>query len=315
MSDGIVFEEAAKEFFGNLLERVGYTVTAKRRQKAGTQNGFDLFLKIIDNTGEKELHFECKDYSSDLQWKDFQTKILQLHAMKMYKPDCFIGLSPKSDVTNINHHEVRDLENMVGFPIEIWSPETFIKEIFALDKDIFKTIYNEECTLQIDEEKVLTRTKVCIDTILRRKLLMKIAKRIVIEDSKKDPKEDALLKTNLDKKLMAIMGEDDPLRKEYHKLRCDYKICLEDLQDKDNDLRTRILEWQRDIRLMAFRLTKKFKEGDGYRPIDFFNDFLEEAKKMLLMYLEQEKCSTEVERLLHGVVFELAAECPLDWRK
>jgi len=86
------------------------------------------------------------------------------------------------------------------------------------------------------------------------------------------------------------------------------------LQDIDNNLRLNILNWQNDLRSVAKRLTKKF-QLKGYSTEDFFFEFFEVADQRLMHFLQNEHYSGQIDKLLNGIVFELAAECPLDWRK
>ena len=119
----------------------------------------------------------------------------------------------------------------------------------------------------------------------------------------------------MDRKLNAVFEIDDPDRIQYHQYRCDYKVYLESLTDINNTLRNKILNWQDNLRIKASRLTKKFESDENYTPTKFFHDFFDIADKELLTFYNVEKLDGYNEKLLHGVIFELAAECPLDWRK
>ncbi len=54
---------------------------------------------------------------------------------------------------------------------------------------------------------------------------------------------------------------------------------------------------------------------DQYTPAHFFHDFFEIAEIEILTFYKDFELKGDKEKLLHGVVFELAAKCPLDWRK
>jgi hypothetical protein len=161
----------------------------------------------------------------------------------------------------------------------------------------------------------LNRFKAYVGCIIKEKQILKYANRIEVKDSITKPNEDESFLTNLDKKLNEIIDKTDPEREAYHKLRCDYKVYLEELTDVNNPLRLRIINWQDNLRIKAKRLTKKFLNDDTYTPTKFFHDFFEVAEKDLCEFYSAEKLGGDKEKILNGVVFELAAECPLDWRK
>ena len=69
------------------------------------------------------------------------------------------------------------------------------------------------------------------------------------------------------------------------------------------------------MRLKADRLTKKFNIDETYSSANFFHDFFNEAEQEILTFYKDFELKGDKEKLLHGVVMELAAQCPLDWRK
>ena len=101
----------------------------------------------------------------------------------------------------------------------------------------------------------------------------------------------------------------------YHQLRVNYKVFLEDLIDVNNDLRIKIQKWQDDMRHRARRLTRKFNIDESYNSTQFFEDFFDDAEKQLLKFYSENELKEDEEKLLNGIVFELAAECPLNWSK
>lgn len=121
------------------------------------------------------------------------------------------------------------------------------------------------------------------------------------------------MRTTLDEKLNSLPISDE-LRMYYHQLRCDYKVSLEKLQDVNSQLRQEIIRWQTNLRVKAFRLTTKFNDpAGGYTPLKFFHEFNELAEKDILRFMNEEGITGDSEKLLNGVIFELAAECPLRW--
>lgn len=310
---GDKFETLTRDFVSNLFSELGYTVLRVRKQKSGTQYGFDVLVEFLDDLDmERGFYFECKDYSSDIEWKEFQDKVMQIDA-SAYDPTAFIGLSPKADLSNVNHHTLENLEKKVKFPINIWSPETDIEKYFALYEEIYSKIYVGKNKISIDREKILKKIKAIFEYLISQKTILNCVKKITIKDSEKKPVESEKFITNLDKKLDAVLEPGDPDRIMYHKFRCDYKIYLEELEDVDNALRNSIIEWQNNLRIKAYRLTKKYNDLGG-DPKTFFHEFFEIASTSMNTFLanNEYKCDAD-EKLLHGVIFELAAECPLNW--
>lgn len=315
VAKGSDFEKATQDFFEKIFKEMGFQVLSVRRQWSGTQNGFDIRINFLDSDEfERALFFECKDYDTALDWGHILEKIIELDAAN-YQVDGFIALSPKMDLSNINDNIAPKLNSKFKFPIRYLTPESHIKELFSIEKEIYKKIYGNSPTGTIDRKSILDRFKIYIGSILKEKQLLKFANRIEVKDSTKKPAEDGSFITNLDKKLNEVLDDNDPDREEYHKLRCDYKVYLEELTDVNNQLRLKIINWQDNLRIKAKRLTKKFSQDDTYTPTKFYNDFFEVAEKDLYEFYSAEKLDGDKEKILNGVVFELAAECPLDWRK
>ena len=89
MAKGTDFEIKTCEFLKALFEELGFHVIEARREKSGTQNGFDILIKFFDEYDrERNFHFECKDYETPLNWDKISIKILELSAMS-YKVDGF----------------------------------------------------------------------------------------------------------------------------------------------------------------------------------------------------------------------------------
>lgn len=312
MAKGTDFEIKTCDFLKALFEELGFHVIEARRQITGTQNGFDILIKFFDEYDrERNFHFECKDYETALNWEKISIKILELSATG-YEVDCFFAISPKIDITNIHHHLANDLPNKVNFPIKHWTPETCIKEYFALDPEIYKKIYGEDSP-DIDKERTKQKIRTVIKNILAQKDTLKFTGTIEIKEADREPDEDAELKTTLDRKLNSVLGVDDPLRESYHQMRCNYKIYLEDLHDINNQLRSQIINWQENMRIKAVRLTKKFQSEPDYSAVKFFYDFFEIAEKSMLTFMADYQLRGDDEKLLNGLIFELAAECKLNW--
>ncbi|PIF34532.1 hypothetical protein CLU81_5187 [Flavobacterium sp. 9] len=314
---GSDFEKIIKPFFQEIFEEMGYIVFQVRQQTAGTQDGFDISVLFLDFCGlEREMFFECKYYtSSALQWSDIFNKQLQLKASS-HKPCAFICLSPLKDLSNIDHNLQANIVKNFKYPVDFWTPDKKIETLFALNIEVYKKVYDvAKCNISFDRDKELRKYRAKIDLMIQQKDLLQYSDLIKIEDVAIDPIEDINLKTAMDEKLNAILSVEDPKRIEFHRLRANYKVFLESLVDLNPELRDNILRWESNLRLKASRLTDKFNIDSSYSTELFFHDFFEEAEKDMLTFYSDFNLKGDREKLLNGVVFELAAQCPLDWRK
>lgn len=314
---GADFEQLVKPFFKTLFDDMGFTVIQVRKQGSGTQNGFDVSVLFLDdNEQEREIFIECKYYkTAALEWSEIFNKQVQLEASN-HKPTAFIALSPLRNLSNIDHNIQAKAVKMFKCPVEFWTPDKDIEQMFALDKNLYKKVFDkDECEIVIEKAKEIKRLKAMINLLIQKKEALEYANIIKIADSTTTPVENENLTTTLDEKLNSIFSPDDPNRISYHKTRADYKVYLESLVDVNSDLRQSILNWQENMRLKAARLTNNFSFDPTYTPQKFFHDFFNEAEKEILSFYKDFELKGDKEKLLHGVVFELAAECPLDWRK
>lgn len=314
---GSDFEKLVQPFFKRIFEEMGFLVIQVRKQDSGTQNGFDISVSFFDdNEQEREFFIECKYYTiAQLEWSEIFNKQLQLEASS-HKPTAFIALSPLRNLSNIDHNVQASVINKFKYPVDFWTPDKDVKKLFALDEDIYKKVFDvTKCDEIVDRETELKRIKAMIVNLIQKKDALKYAALITIPDTDKSPEEDANLKTTLDTKLNSILAEDDENRIEYHRIRANYKVYLEDLNDLNPTLRSNILNWESNLRLKASRLTGKFNIDETYTPERFFYDFFDEAEKEILTFYKDFELKGDKDKLLHGVVFELAAQCPLDWRR
>jgi hypothetical protein len=75
------FENLTREFLAKLFENMGFQVLKNRKQWAGTQYGFDIRVNFLDDDEfEREILFECKDYSDSVEWAKLIDKLIQVHA-------------------------------------------------------------------------------------------------------------------------------------------------------------------------------------------------------------------------------------------
>lgn len=314
---GADFEKLVEPYFRTLFSKMGFVVIQVRRQGSGTQNGFDISVLFIDeNDKEREIFIECKYYTTaQLNWSDIFNKQLQLEASNQ-TASAFILLSPLRNLSNIDHDLQAKAIKLFKLPVEFWTPDKQVETLFAFDEELYKKVFDKPTfDLIIDKDKELESLKIKINLLLHKKDSLKYLDTIRIMDTVKEPEEDINLKTNLDEKLNSILDDDDDIRIEYHKVRANYKVYLESLQDVNTELRNNLLLWESDLRLKADRLTRKFKIDITYTPEKFFHDFFDEAEREMLTFCKDFELKGDKQKLLNGVVFELAAQCPLDWRR
>lgn len=314
---GSDFEKIVQPFFKEIFEKMGFLVIQVRKQNSGDQNGFDISVLFFDtNDQEREVFIECKYYTTaKLEWSEILNKQMQLESSS-YKPTAFILLSPLRDLSNIDHNIQARAVSMFKYPVDFWTPDKDVHKLFALNKEVYKKVYDKKsCDVVINESDELQRIKAIICNLIQKKDALQYSDLIRIENTVNEPIEDSTYRTNLDDKLNSVLKEDDENRILYHRIRANYKVYLESLVDLNSDLRINILNWESNLRLKASRLTNKFNLDENYSPQEFFHDFFDEAEREILTFYKDFDLKGDKEKLLHGVVFELAAQCPLDWRK
>ena len=314
---GSDFEKLVKPFFKNIFEEMGFLVIQVRKQDSGDQSGFDISILFLDDEEhEREFFIECKYYTTaKLNWADIFNKQLQL-AASSHNPSAFIALSPLRDLSNIDHNIQSRVIRQFKYPVDFWTPDKDIEKLFALNTEVYKKVFDKtSCDISFDRENEIRRIKAIINNLIQKKEALRFADIISIKDTETDPIEDTELKTTLDEKLNSVLCEDDEHRVRYHRIRANYKVFIDSLTDLNPSLRSNILNWECNLRLKADRLTSNFKIDDTYTPHKFFHDFFIEAEKEILTFYKDFELKGDKEKLLHGVVFELAAQCPLDWRK
>lgn len=314
---GSDFEKLVKPFFKKIFEEMGFLVLQVRKQDSGDQNGFDISVLFLDDDEqEREFFIECKYYTTaKLNWSDIFNKQLQLEASS-HNPTAFIALSPLRDLSNIDHNIQSKVSRQFKYPVDFWTPDKEIEKLFALDTDVYKKVFDKTtCDISFDRETEIKRIKAIVNNLIQKKETLRFADIISIQDTDSAPVEDPKLKTTLDEKLNSVLSDDDEHRIRYHRLRANYKVFVDGLTDLNPSLRSNILNWESNLRLKADRLTNNFNIDDTYTPSRFFHDFFHEAEKEILTFYKDFELKGDKEKFLHGVVFELAAQCPLDWRK
>lgn len=282
------FEKLVEPYFRTLFSKMGFVVIQVRRQSSGTQDGFDISILFIDeNDKEREIFIECKYYTTaQLNWSDIFNKQFQLEASNQTS-SAFILLSPLRNLSNIDHDLQAKAIKLFKLPVEFWTPDKQVENLFAHDEELYKTVFNKSTyDLKIDKDKELENLKIKINLLLHKKDSLKYLDTIRIIDTLEEPEEDRKLKTNLDEKLNSILADDDVIRIEYHKVRANYKVYLESLQDVNTELRNNLLLWESDLRLKADRLTRNLKLMQLILPKSSFMISLKKPKEKCLSFVK-----------------------------
>jgi len=314
---GADFETLVEPYFRVVFEEMDFFVLQVRKQTSGSQDGFDISVLFTDdNLKERHLFIECKYYTTaQLNWADIFSKQVQLSASN-HDPTAFILLSPLRNLSNIDHNIQAKFVKSAKFPVDFWTPDMEVGKMLALDLPLYKKVFDTNtCDIIIARDVEIQRLKIRVNILIQKKDALKYADIIRINESTANPDEDAQLKTTLDEKLNSILSQDDERRIEFHRIRANYKVFIEELSDLNSELRSNILAWESDLRLKADRLTNQFKIDSNYSAEKFFYDFFDIAEKDMLTFYKDFGLKGDQNKLLHGVIFELAAQCPLDWRK
>lgn len=157
------FEILAIDFLEKIFEELSYTVTRKRIQNSGSQDGYDNLVEIVDSKYKSYyIYSECKDYTTELNYTDAMIKLPQIYSTHK-KVDLMLFISPKRNFSNI-HEVTRNrpfLENLTnnGLRVDFLSPETFVHDYFSLYPEIYKKVYSKDApTLSKDERyEILNR--------------------------------------------------------------------------------------------------------------------------------------------------------------
>ena len=118
-----------------------------RRQKRGTQDGFDLSIewsaKLTTNADRPaRCHVECKNYTSAVTMGMVGEKLLS-EPWRTPAIDHWILISPRANPANeLNYFlENQEKENRFPFRVQVWCPETGIEEFFGLEPEVYNCFF------------------------------------------------------------------------------------------------------------------------------------------------------------------------------
>lgn len=149
---GASLEEATlamlRRLFELSAEQSEAILNVLRRQKSGYQFGHDLaFEATVAGTVGVRCHVECKNYNRAVAPADVADKLLQQKAAAAFAPiDHWVLISPHSDPSNDLEQLLNGFEASQEFPfsVQVWSPQSGIRDLFAVVPDAFRRLYAEE---------------------------------------------------------------------------------------------------------------------------------------------------------------------------
>lgn len=127
-----------------------------RRQKSGTQFGADVVCRFRGSavTSSSTCLVECKNYTSSITVGMVAEKLMQAEAAYEAEPlDHWILISPYQDPNNELDRLVQrwNSEQRFPFTVQIWSPQSSVSKLFAIDPAIYRELYGQDDAIpQID---------------------------------------------------------------------------------------------------------------------------------------------------------------------
>jgi hypothetical protein len=118
-----------------------------RRQFSGLQFGGDLVIRTQALGTNTTCLVECKNYRDPIRLKDIAEKLIQAEDhFGSELLDYWVLISPHSDPSNELDLLVQrwNTERKHPFQIQIWSPQTRVKELLALSSSAFREIYGAD---------------------------------------------------------------------------------------------------------------------------------------------------------------------------
>ena len=144
--------------------------TRIRRQGSGYQFGHDIsFTAPTTNNEMVQCHVECKNYRRPIRPADIADKLLQQKMAARGAPiDHWILISPHTDPSNDLAEMLHEWETEAywDFHVQVWSPASGIQNLFALDPQVYKAVYNDTPP-SIDSSSVLAEFRRRITPRLR----------------------------------------------------------------------------------------------------------------------------------------------------
>jgi MinD-like ATPase involved in chromosome partitioning or flagellar assembly len=194
---GAVLEQATVDLFTRFFAVDPDTILSRlRRQGAGAQFGHDIELECTAaDSPAVHCHVECKNLDRRVTVGDIAGKLAQQkyhhHGTQI---DHWILISPHHDGANDLPAmlDAWDREGEYPFSVQVWSPETRVREMFALEPAVYEAVYGrpptqEEVSASAEAAELIRRRlapRLRVDAVWRRYLEQPGAFCFVNEDSR-----------------------------------------------------------------------------------------------------------------------------------
>jgi Type ISP C-terminal specificity domain/N-6 DNA Methylase/Pentapeptide repeats (8 copies)/NACHT domain len=193
---GALLEQAAVNLFARFFTVEPDTILGRlRRQGGGAQFGHDIEAEwTVAGSPAVRCHVECKNLDRRVTVDDIAGKLAQQkYHHRGIQIDHWILISPHHDGANElpGMLEAWAQQGEYPFSVQVWSPETRVHEMFALEPAVYEAIYGRPPTQEeisaSDEVADLIRQKLAprlrVDAVWRRYLERPSAFCFVNEDS------------------------------------------------------------------------------------------------------------------------------------
>ncbi|MFD2415413.1 pentapeptide repeat-containing protein [Amycolatopsis pigmentata] len=148
---GALLEQATIDLFARFFTVEPDTILGRlRRQGTGTQFGHDIETEwTVAGSPAVRCHVECKNLNRRVTVDDIAGKLAQQkYHHRGIQIDHWILISPHHDGANElpGMLEAWDQQGEYPFSVQIWSPETRVREMFALEPAVYEAVYGRPPT-------------------------------------------------------------------------------------------------------------------------------------------------------------------------
>ena len=162
----------------DLEEKAEAVLHFLQKRPSGDQNGRDLDLVYLDETGQKRrCYFECKFIQSKkLTDEMVLAKILQVQRHEKSEIEHWILVAPTAELSKHVVDLFEDAERTPGkyYPIkdiQIWSEENCIRELLGIEPELYEIFYGKRSNKESNPEKWSIEKKNEIVRKWKRKLM------------------------------------------------------------------------------------------------------------------------------------------------
>ena len=148
---GAALEQATVDLFARFFAVEPDAILGRlRRQGGGVQFGHDIESEwTVAGSPAVRCHVECKNLDRRVTVDDIAGKLAQQkYHHRGIQVDHWILISPHHDVANDlpGMLETWDQQDEYPFSVQIWSPETRVREMFALEPAVYEAVYGRPPT-------------------------------------------------------------------------------------------------------------------------------------------------------------------------